>query len=207
MGKLVRLDGFLGGITPCSINPPCLYCTRALKHVPDKFQRDGLLTLEEVALGAKAIAATRTTTVELGGGTSSEGARIIKEAVKVVRDEAPQLKIWINVGPSLSQGDVTELKELGVDGITSSFETMNEEVFRRFKPGDSLAKRIEIARIIDGAGVNLHSVLMVGLGESYENRVEHMFFLKQFPNLRINGAGNKISLLTNGFSFKRYGDH
>lgn len=147
-GKLIRLDAFLGGITPCEIEPPYGFCSRSSKVFKDKFKSDGLLTKEEIALGAKAIAKTGTTTVELGGGTSRKSAELIKQAIRIVQ-ESTKLKIWINVGPSLNQKDVSEVKQMGVEGITSSFETMNKQIFQKVKSGDSLEKRIKLAEIID----------------------------------------------------------
>jgi len=179
-GKQIRFDGFLGRITPCEIEPPCGFCVRS---VADVFTNRNLLTLEEVSSGAKALRETGTSTVELGGGTSKSSAQIIKEAVKRVK-EATDLEIWINVGPSLEGNDVEELKNLGVKGVTSSFETINEEIFKKIKPGDSLEKRKKLAELIDKSGLELHSVLMVGLGESYRDRVEHMFYLKKFHNFK-----------------------
>jgi len=182
-GKLIRLDGFMGALTPCEINPPCGYCWRATKFYDDKFQGNSLLTQKEIALGVKTMAETGTSTIELGGGTSSKSARLIKEAVKIVQENS-NMEIWINVGPSLNEEDVLELKEMGVKGITSSLETINEDIFKKVKSGDSMEKRKELARIIDKAGVDFHSVLMVGLQKSYEDIIEHIFYLKEFKNLK-----------------------
>jgi len=179
-GKQIRFDGFLGTITPCEIEPPCGFCVRSVANV---FTEAELLTLEEVSLGAKTLRETGTSTVELGGGTSKSSAKIIKKAVKQVK-EVTDLEIWINVGPSLEENDVIELKNLGVRGITSSFETVNAEIFKKVKPGDSLEKRKKLAEIVDKSGLELHSVLMVGLGESFQDRVEHMFYLKKFSNFK-----------------------
>lgn len=175
-GKLIRMDGFIGGIAPCDFDPPCGYCFRHLSE----FEQ---LTKEELTEGVKAIAKTGTTTVELGGGTSLKSARLIKEAVKIVQENS-DMEIWINVGPCLSEGDVKELKQMGVKGITCSLETINENVFKKVKSEDSLEKRKELIQIIDKHGVELHSVLMVGLQESFKDRVDHMFYLKQFKNLK-----------------------
>jgi len=128
-GKLVRIDGFIGGVAPCDFDPPCGYCFRHLSEFE-------LLTNEELAEGVKAIAKTGTTTVELGGGTSSKSPGLIKEAVQIVQENS-DMEIWINVGPCLSEEDVKELKEMGVKGITCSLETINEKVFKKVKSEDS----------------------------------------------------------------------
>ena len=39
------------------------------------------------------------------------------------------LDVWVNVGPALEDAHIQEMKRLGVESITSSFETMNEMIF------------------------------------------------------------------------------
>ncbi len=182
VGKMIRLDGFMGGVTPCEIDPPCAYCWRNF-YKNNIFDDSSVITMDELALGVEAIAKTGTTTIEIGGGTTPKAAQMLKEAVKVVKNNS-NMEIWINVGPSLNKSDVNQLKELGVKGFACSLETINQEIFSKVKSGDSMEKRKELIEIIDNQNIDLHSVLMVGLQESFKDRVEHMFYLKQFKSLK-----------------------
>ena len=120
--------------------------------------------------------------IQIGGGTNCEEApavmiRILQELKK------HGFQVRVNVGPALEREHIQEMKKFGVDEITCSFETMNEKIFRQIKPGDSLEKRKATAHIINGLGVSLSSNIMVGVGESYQDRVEHLFYLKGLENL------------------------
>lgn len=56
-------------------------------------------------------------------------------------------------------------------------------MFREAKPGDSLEARMKLAEEINRVGIGLTSVMMVGIGSSYEDYVKHIFWLKRFENL------------------------
>lgn len=181
VGTIFKLDGFMGLVTPCTTNPPCRYCGRAAGDGQGPTQT---LTIEEIELSAKLIAEAGVRRVELGGGTFWDGAgETVIAAVKAVKDVAPALNIWINVGPALNKSDLMTLKELGVKEVCSSLETINPEIFKETKPGDSLKARMELAEEINGTDLGLVSVMMVGIGSSYEDYIEHLFWLKGFKNL------------------------
>ena len=177
-GNLFRLDGWMGSNIECKIDPPCRYCRRATPGYKWESWNVSAGQLKEIA---EAFKGTGTTTVEIGGGTNPEdaGPNVI-EILKVLRESG--LDVWVNVGPALEEGHIQEMKRLGVESITSSFETMNEEIFKKIKPGDSLEKRKELAHLINDNGVPLISVIMVGIGESYQDRVNHLFYLSGMEN-------------------------
>lgn len=79
--------------------------------------------------------------------------------------------------------DLKQLKRLKVKEVCSSLETINPEVFVKAKPGDDLKARMEFAAKIVEAGLGLTSVMMVGLGSSYEDYVKHIFWLKKLGGL------------------------
>lgn len=180
-GNVFKIDGFVAPITSCDTDPPCRYCSRA-RH--DMSMRDPLNEYElELAFNILR-EETSVKRVELGGGTLWKGAgdKVIK-AVSIAKRVAPEIKIWINVGPSLNRDDLLKLKEMGVIEVCSSLETINPQIFSEAKPGDSLEARIKLAREINEVGLGLTSVMMVGLGSNYEDYVNHIFWLKQFSNL------------------------
>jgi len=175
VGNIFKFDGFIGVITPCTTSPPCLYCRRSAR--PESFS--DVLTPDEVAIGAQLIEATGTRRVEVGGGTLWSGAdNLVLEAVRAVRN-ATNLEVWVNVGPCLSRRALEELKSLGATEVCSSLETINEKVFKEVKPGDNLHARMEFAKTIKEVGLKLVSVMMVGIGSSYEDYVNHIFWLKE----------------------------
>ncbi len=181
VGNAFKFDGFIGSITPCTTNPPCKYCSRSAGFRTD-FAKEPL-SVEEIELAAELISGTGTKVVELGGGTlwSGAGEKVI-EAVKAVK-RVSSMSIWVNVGPSLSKDDLVKLKDLGVKEVCSSLETINPDVFKEAKPGDSLEARMKLAEEIDSVGLGLKSVMMVGIGSSYEDYVKHIFWFKKFRNI------------------------
>nr|WP_230972433.1 radical SAM protein [Archaeoglobus neptunius] len=181
VGAVFKFDGFIGSVTPCTTNPPCKYCSRSTGNRPDFAEKP--LTTEEIELGARLIDSTGTKRVELGGGTLWSGAgEKVTEAVKAVK-KVSSMDIWINVGPALNKDDLIRVKELGVREVCSSLETINPKVFKEAKPGDSLEARMKLAEEINEVGLGLKSVMMVGLGSSYEDYVKHIFWFKKFENL------------------------
>lgn len=178
VGSLFKFDGFIGTITSCTTSPPCKYCSRSAAKPSEK-----PLTLDEIKLAAELMKEAGIKRIELGGGTvwSGIGEQVV-EAVKAVKQIAP-FEIWINVGPALNADDLINLKDLGVKEVCSSLETINPTVFREAKPGDSFEARMRLAEEINKAGLGLVSVMMVGIGSSYEDYVEHIFWLKGFKNL------------------------
>jgi len=186
VGNVFKLDGFIGLITHCTVDPPCRFCWHSSTINRSGFGPENALTIDEIVEGAKLIEETGISMTELGGGTTvGDGGEKVIEAVKAVK-KATNLDIWVNVGPALSEDTLKELKNLGGVDVTSSFEVnpLNEELFRKVKPGDDLDARKKLANMINDTGLGLNSVLMSGLGESYEDRVDQMFYLKRFENLK-----------------------
>lgn len=176
IGYVYKFEAFMGPITKCTTNPPCKYCRRSRK---DRSAFDNPLSLNEIEVGTKLIEETGVKRLEIGGGTLWKGAgEKVINAVKVIKKIAPNLKIRINVGPALTKDDLIKLKELGVEEVSSNFETINETVFRNVKPGDNLKARMELAKNIDSIGLKLSTTMMIGIGSTYEDYVDHMFWFK-----------------------------
>lgn len=184
VGNIFKLDGFIGLISPCTVDPPCKYCWSSSAITKSIVEPENVLTSDEISESARLIESTGIGMIELGGGTvvGSDGKNVI-EAVKAVK-KTTNLNIWVNVGPALSEETLRELKKMGVAEVCSSFEVnpSNERLFKEVKPGDNLEARKNLAKMINDVGLGYVSVLMCGLGESYEDRVAHMFYLKQFEN-------------------------
>ncbi len=180
LGRVFKLDAFiLSSNKGCTINPPCRYCGQSSDRAK-LFTK--VATPADVAESARIAEQIGFKGVQCGGGCSgNHGAEAVADT-KVVT-ESTSLDVFVNYGADMSEENILKLKELGVGRIGCSFETMNEELFRRIKPGDSLQKRKEVAQLIDEHGVKLATGIMIGIGESYTDRVEHIFQLKNFNNL------------------------
>ena len=184
-GRIFKLHGHMGSITPCTVDPPCKYCPRSGPSNNTSFNKESVLTLEEISVAAKLIEETGTKAVDVFGGTMiNYDAKKIVKVVKAIK-AVSNLDILIEVGPCLSEETLIELKRLGVKEVGSAFETTNERLFREVKPGDSFDARKKLAETIDNIGIGLYTVLMVGLGGSYsyEDYIDQMFYLKKFKNL------------------------
>lgn len=178
VGVVFKFDGFVGSITSCTTYPVCKYCRRSTAQAAEK-----PLTVNEIEIAAKLMKSAGIKRIELGGGTVWSGAgKQVIEAVKAVKNVA-SFDVWINVGPALNADDLMKLKELGVKEVCSSLETINPDVFKEAKPGDTLEARMKLAEEINKIGLGLASVMMVGIGSNYEDYVEHIFWLKGFENL------------------------
>jgi biotin synthase len=82
IGNVFKLDGFIGLITHCTVDPPCIYC-HSSSNIKPGFGLENVLTIDEIVEGARLIEETGISMTELGGGTTvgSSGDKVI-EAVK-----------------------------------------------------------------------------------------------------------------------------
>lgn len=180
LGRVFKLDAFiLTSNKGCKTDPPCRYCGQASQKF--KFFTK-VATPEAVAESAKIAEQLGFKGVQCGGGCSGyKGAEAIEDT-KIVK-ESTNLDVFVNYGADMSEENILELKQLGVGRIGCSFETINEELFKKIKPGDSLDERKKVAQLIDKHGVKLATGIMIGIAESYTDRVNHIFYLKNFKNL------------------------
>lgn len=174
-------SGGVSAITACQLETMCTYCTF--------FTRNAAAT-EDIVAAVRAITDLGIRHLHLSGGTllpiegekSSGYDQHMVDLVQAIR-EAVDVEIEVNVGPSLTRDGIRALKELGVGAVTSSLEVLNPELFARFKPGDSLSGRIRLMELCEEEGMPIRSMMLVGLGESDEDRIEHLLFLRRFSML------------------------
>jgi biotin synthase len=172
-GTRIKLDGSIMPISKCNRRPRCKYCGASFTRILEE---------NDVSEAVSSIEKMGIKRVEVGGGCSgNKGREAIKaaEAVKSVSN----LTVWVNVGPDLSEESISTLRKLGVKELTCSIEIFNDALFEKVKPDDSIKERKNVAELIDKAGAGLISGIMIGIGESYEDRVNHIFYLKKFKNL------------------------
>lgn len=174
LGKTLWWSAGISSMMPCRVEPLCGYCTYfTVKSFP----------VEELVASVKAIERLGIRHLHLSGGTKLGGYdNELAEAVNVIRD-ASDIDIEINLGPSFTRNGVRRFKQLGITSITSSLETFNPTVFAKAKPGDSLEARKALIEMCQEEGMPVRSMILVGLGESEADRIDHLYWLKQFSEV------------------------
>lgn len=174
LGRTLWWSAGISSMMPCRIVPRCTYCTYfTTKSFPS----------EELVASVKAIEGLGIRHLHLSGGSSLDGFdNEMAEAVNIISD-ASEIEIEVNLGPSFSRDGIRRFKQLGVKSVTSSLETFNPEVFAKAKPGDSLPMRKELIEICQQESMPVRSMILVGLGESEADRIDHLFWLKDFSQV------------------------
>ena len=174
LGKDLYWTAGISRVIPCKIVPRCRYCTYyARSEFPPEKLAKAAKKLEE--LGLKQL--------HLSGGSNLQGYdKEIIEMVQAVR-EVSNIDVEVNLGCSFSPETVRRLKSMNMLSITSSLETINEDVFKDAKPGDSLEMKKRLMETCEREGVPIRSMILIGLGESNEDRIRHLFYIRQFTQL------------------------
>jgi biotin synthase len=175
LGRTLWWSAGISAMMPCKIEPRCTYCTFfTVKSFP----------MEELVASVKAVEAMGIRHLHLSGGSCLDGYdNEMAEMINAIRD-ASDMNVEVNLGPSFSRQGVQRFKQMGVRSVTSSLEVFNPEVFARVKPGDSLEARKRLIEVCQDEGMSVRSMILVGLGESEADRIDHLYWLKQFPRLR-----------------------
>lgn len=174
LGKDLYWSAGISQVLPCKIVPRCRYCTYYAK---------GDFEFEKLAKTAKKLEELGLKQLHLSGGSNLLGYdKEIIDMVQAIR-AVSDIGVEVNLGGSFSQETVRKLKEMNMLSITSSLETINEEVFYAAKPGDSLAKKKQLFEMCEREGVPIRSMILIGLGESLEDRIKHLFYVRGFSRL------------------------
>ncbi|MDO5824238.1 5,10-methenyltetrahydromethanopterin hydrogenase cofactor biosynthesis protein HmdB [Methanobrevibacter sp.] len=179
--KTIKLTSTIHVTNKCQIQPRCEYCGFAEKTSKKGYYNAFYKSNEEILNAVESIKEARIPRVSCSGGYGYKGKQVVN-ACKIVKSNS-NLEILVNVGGDLTKKSINELGELGVDTICCNLETINEEVFSKRKPGDSLNHRILTCKRISDAGIGLSSGLLLGIGESVEDRLKHLRYLSNFKTL------------------------
>lgn len=174
-GKGLWWSSGSGGIFPCQVKPRCSYCS---------FYTEKMFPTDVLLKGLEKIESLGIQQFHISGGTDlDEGYdEQLLELVRRIKERSG-LKLEINLGPSFRKETILELKKLGIDSITSSLECNAPDIFAAAKPGDSLERRRELLQFCEEADIPSRSMMLLGLGETDQDRIEHLFFMKQFSKL------------------------
>jgi biotin synthase len=164
----------ISAMMPCKVAPRCTYCSY---FTTESFEAN------ELVAAVKAVEATGIRHLHLSGGSNLKGYDAEMLALVAAIRTASDIGLEINLGPSFSRESVRQFKAMGVRSVTSSLETFNPDVFARTKPGDSLERRKELLEICQDEGMSVRSMILIGLGESEADRIDHLFWLKGLSRL------------------------
>ena len=182
LGNTFRITGGIASVLPCRLKPMCEYCP--YWRAPDL----PLMTPEMVAEAAAYLVQNNIRAFHLSGGTTlgADGEDMLQILEAIHSAKLGPLEITVNCGAAMSFETLKQLKELDVAIVGSSFETMNREIFAKYKKGDSFEAKWRFAEDIGRAGLKLGSSLLCGLspdGTKYEDYAHFIFELKKFPHL------------------------
>ena len=179
--KVIKLTSTVHLTNKCLIQPRCEYCGFAEETSSTGYYNAFYKSNEEILTAVKSIQEAHIPRVSCSGGYGFKGKQAVN-ACKIVKENS-NLEILVNVGGDLTERSVNDLANLGVDTICCNLETINEDVFYQRKPGDSLDQRILTCKRVSDVGVGLSSGLLLGLGESKEDRIKHLRYLSNFKTL------------------------
>jgi len=175
--KKIEITSTIHVTNICKISPKCLYCGFAAGTSKVGYYKPFRLSDEDIKRCAIAIERSGICRVSCSSGHGYEGREVIR-ALKIVKENT-NLEVLVNAGGDLTEESIRELKRYGVDTICCNLETINRKLFTKLKPGESLDRRIEICKLVKKYNIELSSGLLIGIGESYEDRVDHLLFLKE----------------------------
>lgn len=166
-------------ITPCELEELCTYCTFFTRRpTPTQHLVDAARTISGLGFRYMHLSGGTRLPTSDKGGYDAHMINLIRAILAEV-----DINIEVNLGPSFTREGVHTLKALGVSGICCSLEVLNADIFKRLKPADTLSGRIELMEYCEDEGVPLRSMMLVGLGETDEDRIEHVLFLRRFKAL------------------------
>ena len=179
--KTIKLTSTVHITNKCQIQPRCHYCGFAEETSTKGYYNAFYKSNEEILKAARSINEAHIPRVSCSGGYGYKGKQAVN-ACRIVKENT-DLEVLVNVGGDLTQKSIEKLSELGVDTVCCNLETINEDVFKKTKPGDSLSQRIETCKLVCKAGIGLSSGLLLGIGETPEDRINHLRFLSNFKTL------------------------
>ncbi|GAA5819364.1 MAG: 5,10-methenyltetrahydromethanopterin hydrogenase cofactor biosynthesis protein HmdB [Methanobrevibacter sp.] len=177
----IKLTSTIHLTNVCKVTPKCKYCGFASNTSKEGYYNGFYKKNDEILKIAEFVDKTEIPRISCSGAHGYNGRQAI-EAAKIVKCKT-SLELLVNVGTDLTSSAIKELAKYNTDTICCNLETINEELFNKLKPGERLKDRIKVCEMVCEEGIELSSGLLIGIGESYEDRVDHLLFLKRFRTL------------------------
>lgn len=156
----------------------CAYCSQAGVH-DTQIACTPMQTEDELVEGAHdahGIGAMRYCVVCSGRRPSPDALATICRAARRIKRDVP-VQLCVSLG-SLDPDQARALKEAGVDRYNHNLET-SERHFPSICTTHTYADRRATARIAKGAGLELCSGALLGMGETLDDRIELAFALRE----------------------------
>lgn len=177
----VKLTSTIHITNKCQVTPKCAYCGFAAGTSPSGYYTAFHKTDDEIKIIAETIEESGIPRVSCSGAHGYQGEQAVT-AAKIVK-ETTSLELLVNVGSDLTRDSLRKIAAYGTDTVCCNLETVNESLFNRLKPGEQLEQRVRVCRMTEDAGVELSSGLLIGIGESFSDRLDHLRYLQKFKNL------------------------
>lgn len=156
----------------------CAYCSQAAKATA-RAPKYAMQSVDDIVRGAgdaHALKALRYCVVTSGRAPLEDELNTVCEAARLIKRKYP-----LQICASLGLADLAQarrLKQAGVDRFNHNLET-SERFYPRICKTHSYRDRMETARNVKMAGLELCSGGLMGLGETCEDRVDLAFALRK----------------------------
>ncbi len=180
-GRTIKLTSTIHITNKCHVTPKCKYCGFAAGTSPTGYYLPFFKTDDEIRKAAHTIEESGIPRDSCSGAHGYRGLHAVNTA-RIIKENT-SLELLVNVGSDLTRGVIQTLAGYGTDTICCNLETVNESIFSDIKPGERLLQRVKVCRMISAQGIELSSGLLIGIGESYEDRIRHLHFLNTFDTL------------------------
>jgi len=165
----------------CKVTPKCKYCGFAAKTSSEGYYHSFTKTEDEILMAARSVERSGIPRVSCSGAHGYNGEHAV-QAARIVKENT-KLELLVNVGSDLNNEALKQLAEYQTDTVCCNLETINQKLFNHLKPGELLKDRLMVCKMVNDVDIELSSGLLIGVGESYQDRVKHLFLLKEFPTL------------------------
>jgi biotin synthase len=177
----IKLTSTVHMTNQCQVTPKCKYCGFAAGTSKDGYYHSFFKQDEEILEAVLNIDKSGIPRVSCSGAHGFRGQHAVK-AAQIVKENT-SLELLVNVGSDLNPESIQKLADYETDTVCCNLETINEKLFNHLKPGEKLNQRIKVCQMVSEAGIELSSGLLIGLGESYQDRIDHLNFIKCFETL------------------------
>lgn len=184
----------------------CAFCSQSTSAIND-VERYEIQTVESIVEGARAAVerqAKRYCVVSSTRAPSPRELETICEAARQIKQRYPDLEICSSLG-LLTEEKALKLKAAGVDRFNHNLET-SAEFFPEVVTTHDFEDRVNTALIVKKVGLDLCCGGILGMGESFEDRVALAFaladlhvdslpvnFLDPRPGTRFADAKNPLT--------------
>lgn len=166
----------------CSEN--CKYCAQS-SHNHAEIECHPLLDTETVvkaAVSAKENGARRFGIVTSGKTPMKKDFEKILEMVREV-SKVDGLECCVSVG-ILNEEEVIQLKEAGIKRIHHNINT-SERYYKEICSTHKFEERVETVRLIKKHGLEVCCGVIIGMGETVEDRVDMAFLLRELESISV----------------------